>query len=81
MNIDLEGNELKALKGLDLSIFRPSIICIELKNKSVMDVINDDISKHLNYFNYKIIAKTPLDTIFINYNDSCFSWVPSSIIT
>ena len=32
LNIDIEGNEINALKTLDFKIYRPKLICVEIHN-------------------------------------------------
>ena len=56
MSIDVEGGELKVLKGLDLTKYKVKIFCIE-------NVFNDpSISEYLHQYNYILDKK-------IDYNE------------
>jgi len=49
LSLDVEGYELNVLKGLDLNIYRPKYMLIEIYNNQY-----DDIVKYLHDNNYKV---------------------------
>jgi FkbM family methyltransferase len=79
LNIDIEGEEMNALMGANLSVFRPGVICIEIKNLSVHNLGGNDIFNYLVEHGYRMITKTPLDSIFVDLDKSYLSWVPPGI--
>jgi FkbM family methyltransferase len=80
LNIDIEGEELNALRGAKLDIFRPGVICVEIKNSSIYDIQENEIFKYVDGFGYRLIAKTPLDTIFVDTRKTYLSWIPDGIV-
>lgn len=80
LNIDIEGEELNALKGARLDAFRPGVICIEIKNVSVYDIHRNEIFRYIDGFGYRLIAKTPLDSIFVDTGKPYLSWIPEGIV-
>jgi hypothetical protein len=80
LNIDIEGEELNALIGSNLDTFRPGVICIEIKNKSIYDIQDSEIFKYIVGFGYRLIAKTPLDSIFVETRKPYLSWIPDGIV-
>jgi len=59
LNIDCEGNDFKILKTIDLNIFTPKLICIEV-NKRHKDLIYN----YLSNYGYKLLIKKSLSHIF-----------------
>jgi FkbM family methyltransferase len=66
LSIDVEGVDFEVLKGLDLNIYRPEIICIEnWKALSGVDgVLDSQTHQYLNGHQYQIVALTGLSTIY-----------------
>jgi len=64
LNIDIEGADLEALVSLNFKIYRPTVICIEIIEK---DLLNSKIYKYLENLNYKKIwtSKSNFNHIFI----------------
>ncbi|MFA6400829.1 MAG: FkbM family methyltransferase [Salinivirgaceae bacterium] len=60
INIDAEGYEFKILKSLDWNKYCPKVIIVEMEASSLLDVINNDVSKFFFALNYEIAAKTVL---------------------
>ena len=79
LSIDIEGEEMNALEGLDINAFRPGIISIEIKNLSLQSIHTNEVVRFLMHSGYKLIAKTPLDSIFIDPTKDYLRWVPSAI--
>lgn len=80
MSIDIEGEELNAIKGAKLGTFRPGVISIEIKNLSLYHPLKDPIVRALADSGYFLIAKTPLDCIFIDPLKDYLRWIPPSLI-
>jgi FkbM family methyltransferase len=66
LNIDVEGVDFEVLKGLDLKIYQPEIICIEnWKALSGVDaILYSETHQYLINQNYQLIALTGLSTIY-----------------
>ncbi len=66
LSIDVEGVDFEVLKGLDLGIYQPEIICIEnWKAQSGIDaILSSKTHQHLVKQNYRLIALTGLSTIY-----------------
>ena len=64
LNIDLEGADFEALQSLDLKLYKPSIICIEIDEKNIF---TSKIYKYLIEKNYEKVwsSKSNLSHIFI----------------
>lgn len=70
MNIDIEGEELNILNGLDFQKFRPMFIIIEMipyRPRLVVGEKNQEIELFLNGKGYKEYAFTGINSIFIDY--------------
>ena len=67
LNIDLEGADFEALQSLNLKLYRPGIICIEIDEKNIF---NSKIYKYLIERNYEKVwsSKSNLSHIFIEKN-------------
>ena len=74
LTIDVEGNELDVLKGLNLKKYRPKVICLELINKNVKFFYEQEISvvqktkiyKYMTARNYKLANWVHDDLIFVS---------------
>ena len=69
LNIDIEGNEINALKTLDFKIYRPKLICVEIHNFTVNRVKKGNFKDHsiykfLKQKGYKHIWKNEFSFIF-----------------
>ena len=80
LSIDIEGEELNALKGANLDVFRPGIVAAESKNVSLYAVLSNELVSFMTNHGYRLIAKTPLDCIFVEPNKSYFDWIPASLL-
>lgn len=69
MSMDIEGLELSALSGMDLDKYRPRLILIE-SLVSIERVAISPISKKLAENNYKLVAHTGHDSVFLDLNIS-----------
>ena len=81
LHIDVEGEEFNVLRGANLSEMLPGIIAIELKNLSLYDLGQSSIVKYLTNLGYRLVGKTPLDSIFIYPQKAYFDWVPDTLLS
>ena len=65
LNIDVEGNELNIIKGIDLTKYRPILISIEDNNLLPVDYLESEIYKILVKNNYVLINKIGVTNFFI----------------
>jgi FkbM family methyltransferase len=74
LSIDVEGNELNVLKGLNLKKYKPKVIAVEFINSKQKEFYNNNIrniikSKLYNFLlknNYKLVNWIQDDLVFIN---------------
>tara|TARA_B100001057_G_C22589269_1_gene848310 strand:- start:16 stop:762 length:747 start_codon:yes stop_codon:yes gene_type:complete len=74
LSIDVEGNELNVLKGLDFNKYKPKVIAIEFIKPNVKefyqhhinDILKSDIYKFMINKKYKLINWIHDDLIFIS---------------
>jgi hypothetical protein len=64
LNLDIEGNEINALKSLNFRKYNPKLICVEIHNNKTSDRKNKDNFK-LNPI-YKFLAKKGYTNIWKN---------------
>ena len=65
LNIDVEGNELNVIKGIDLIKFRPTLISIENNDLLPIEYFESEIYKILVENNYIFINKIGVTNFFI----------------
>ena len=65
LNIDVEGNELNVVKGLDLVKYKPNLITIENNNLLIEDYIKSEIYNLLKDRNYDFIGKSGVTNFFL----------------
>jgi len=80
LSIDVEGDELNSLKGANLNVFRPGVISVEIKNVSLYSPLTDKIVEFLTSSGYRLIAKTPLDCIFVDPQKEYLKWIPRDLV-
>ena len=68
LNIDVEGNELNVIKGIDLIKYRPILISIENNELLPIDYFESEIYKTLVENNYVFINKIGVTNFFIIKN-------------
>ena len=61
LDIDVEGADLKVLKGFNIEKFKPELICVEIHEK---DIKNSEIYKYLNNFSYELVWSGVFSHIF-----------------
>ncbi len=61
LDIDVEGTDLKVLKGFNIEKFKPELICVEIHEK---DIKNSEIYKYLNNFSYELVWSGVFSHIF-----------------
>jgi len=80
LSIDIEGEEFNALKGANLDVFRPGVIAAEIKNVSLYSPLTNKLIKFLTDSGYRLLAKTPLDCIFVDPQKDYLRWIPKELI-
>ena len=80
LSIDIEGEELKALKGANLEVFRPGVISAEIKNVSLYSPLSNNLVNYLTKNGYYLVAKTPLDCIFVDPQKDYLKWIPKQLL-
>lgn len=76
MSLDVEGEELKILQGFDFNLFKPGVIIVEDKNIAIERISNSKIYRLLYNYNYRLIAKTLLNSIYVNPAKKYLTWIP-----
>ena len=61
LDIDVEGSDLKVLKGFTIEKFKPELICIEIHEKEIK---NSEIYKYLINFSYELVWSGVFSHIF-----------------
>ena len=63
LNIDVEGGDFDALRSIDLNIYKPKIICIEIDEE---DILSSETYNYLLNLNYKKLwsSKSNISHIF-----------------
>jgi FkbM family methyltransferase len=80
LSIDIEGEELNSLKGANLDVFRPGVIIAEIKNVSLYSPLTNKLVEFLTSNGYRLIAKTPLDCIFVDPQKEYLKWIPRDLV-
>tara|TARA_B110000503_G_C7049671_1_gene371755 strand:+ start:99 stop:797 length:699 start_codon:yes stop_codon:yes gene_type:complete len=65
LNIDIEGNDLDALKSLDIIKYNPKIIIIESHCVVISDIIKSDIYLYLTTKNYSLRSWCFYSLVFV----------------
>ena len=83
VSVDVEGFEIPVLKGLlepDRG-WRPAVLVVETKLFNFLRPLEHDIVDYLvGVHCYALVAKTPLNAFFVDPANSCFNWMPSSML-
>ena len=61
LDIDVEGADLKVLKGFTIEKFKPELICVEIHEKEIK---NSEIYKYLINFSYELVWSGVFSHIF-----------------
>ena len=61
LDIDVEGADLKVLKGFNIEKFKPELICVEIHEKEIK---NSEIYKYLSNFSYELVWSGVFSHIF-----------------
>jgi FkbM family methyltransferase len=65
LSIDVEGHDLEVLHGLDLAIFRPKLIIIEMRGLNFDHPHSNPVLTHLDLSGYKIVAFYNINGFFL----------------
>ena len=66
LKIDIEGEDYKVLKNINLRKYNPELICIE--NGIGKNINQNKIDKYLKSLRYKLIFKSPINLFFKKLN-------------
>lgn len=80
LKIDTEGNEFEVLKGLNLNVYRPKLIQVEIKDFNLNLCRKNKIFKYLIKNNYSFICKTLLDSFFLDKKSKYFNFLPKRML-
>ena len=61
LDLDVEGADLKVLKGFTIEKFKPELICVEIHEKEIK---NSGIYKYLSNFSYELVWSGVFSHIF-----------------
>ena len=61
LDIDVEGGDLKVLKGFSLEKFKPELICVEIHEKEIK---HSEIYEYLSNFSYELVWSGVFSHIF-----------------
>ena len=64
LSIDVEGHELAVLKGLDLDLYKPRVICVETWDRTIDLVLKSTLYRFLVNKSYILTNWTSLNLIF-----------------
>lgn len=65
LNIDVEGHELSVLKSLDLNLFRPRLILVEIHNLQFECIQENPIVCYLKQWNYQLSSYAIMNGYFV----------------
>ena len=63
INIDVEAHDLEVLEGIDLSLFKAKVICVEMANNQ-NNIKEKKIRDYLNKYKYELIKKIGFNEFF-----------------
>ena len=66
LSVDVEGAELEVLRGLNFGLWRPLVILVELKVRSLDQVIRSDLGKFLDSMGYQLVASTHITHFYVD---------------
>ena len=69
LNIDVEGHELEVLKGLNLKLYKPQLISIEIHVKKTREIFQSEVYEFLSKNNYELISHYRQTSFFIPKKD------------
>ena len=81
LSLDIEGEELNALRGLDFEKNAPGVVVVEIKNMSLYNLKDNDVFNFLMSKGYVMVCKLLLDAVFIKPEKTYLEWIPKSLLT
>jgi FkbM family methyltransferase len=70
LSVDVEGHDFEVLSSLDLKIYRPKLIVIEIHEFDLLNPSSNKIYKHLIANNYKMIGYVVMNGYFLDAQTS-----------
>jgi FkbM family methyltransferase len=80
LSVDIEGEELNALRGLDFEKNAPGVVVVEIKNLSLYNLKENDVFNFLMSKGYVMICKLLLDAVFVKPDKPYLNWIPKSLL-
>lgn len=66
LSIDVEGHDFEVLSSLDLNIYRPKLIVIEMHGLDMLNLANNRIFNYLKERDYGMVAYAIMDGYFLD---------------
>ncbi|MDM3855523.1 MAG: FkbM family methyltransferase [Aphanizomenon gracile PMC649.10] len=66
--VDVEGHDFEVLSSINLNIYQPTLIIVEMTGFNISNVDSSNISKYLKNYGYKIIAFAIGNAYFLRSN-------------
>ncbi|UTA69430.1 FkbM family methyltransferase [Emticicia sp. 21SJ11W-3] len=66
MTVDVEGNDFNVIKSIDLAVYRPKLIVVEIHNTDLSDIHENEIYKYLSGKNYKLVSFATMNGYFLD---------------
>lgn len=80
LSVDIEGEELNALRGLYFEKNAPGVVVVEIKNLSLYNLKENDVFDFLMSKGYVMICKLLLDAVFVKPDKPYLNWIPKSLL-
>ncbi len=64
LSVDVEGHDLHILRSIDLDVFRPKLIVVELHRQDLYQLLNSDVTRYLDGAGYRQIGYDTLNGYF-----------------
>jgi len=66
LSIDVEGHDFEGLSSLNLSVYRPKLIVVEMHNFGILDPSSNKIHEYLRDNSYKMIGYVVMNGYFLD---------------
>jgi FkbM family methyltransferase len=66
LSIDVEGHDFEVLRSLDLTVYRPRLIVIEMHHADLSEVFSGKIYRHLARNGYKMVGYAVMNGYFVD---------------
>jgi FkbM family methyltransferase len=69
LTIDVEGLDMEVLRSIDLQMYTPKMILVEILKSDYSSIINSEVNKYLTIYDYSIYAKSGNTLFFEKMNN------------